>query len=169
MPDTPPSDEELDRVLASLDPLDRRVLFANGVKSARDAVGSAISYEIGLDVRRGGTTGEGIVRARRPRQLSGVHGRRLVPLSVGVAALAAAVLIVSALLPSGRTGGAQLGPTPASAAVALDQAARVTARQTSVPLTANQYTYVAVREGFTTSAGIDSVGVNLSESDAAQF
>jgi hypothetical protein len=85
-----------------------------------------------------------------------------------VAALAAGVLIAAALLPAGGSDDPQLGPTPASAAIALDRAASTAMRQTAVYPTARQYEYVKVQEGVTSSAGFAGVGVRFWQSDTKQ-
>ncbi len=85
-----------------------------------------------------------------------------------MAVLAAGVLIAAALLPAGGSDDAQLGPTPASAAIALDRAASTAMRQTAVYPTARQYEYVKVQEGVTSSAGFAGVGVRFWQSDTKQ-
>ena len=85
-----------------------------------------------------------------------------------VATLAAGVLIAAALLPSGGSDDARLGPTPASAAIALDRAASTAIRQTAVYPTPRQYEYVKVQEGVTSSGGFRGVDVRFWQSDTKQ-
>ena len=152
------SDEDVERLLRLVDPLDRDVLSAESVESARDALGDALMRE----ARRAG-------RAGPPRSVRRRAGRRRLALSAGVVAvLAAGVLIAAALLPAGGSDDAQLGPTPASAAIALDRAASTAMRQTAVYPTARQYEYVKVQEGVTSSAGFAGVGVRFWQSDTKQ-
>lgn len=78
------------------------------------------------------------------------------------------VLIAAGLLPAGGSDDAQLGPTPASAAIALDRAASTAIRQTAVYPTARQYEYVNVQEGVTSSVGFAGVGIRFWQSDTKQ-
>ena len=149
---TLPSDEDVERLLKSLDPLDPDVLSAASVASARDALGEAIMRE----ARRG------------PRSLGRRAGRRRLARSGAVVLLAAGVLTVAALLPSGGNHDAQLGLTPASAAIALDRAASTAMSQTAIHPTARQYEYVKVQEGVTSSGGFAGVGVRFWQSDTKQ-
>lgn len=78
MPGTPPADEEIDRLLASLDPLDRSILFVEGVESARDALGEAIVREARRRARtRARVGGPASGPERRPRSLRRARRRRL--------------------------------------------------------------------------------------------
>ena len=164
MPGTPPIDEEIDRLLASLDPLDRRVLFVEGVESARDALGDAIGREARLSARTPRERALGLQRrARRRRQ---ARRRRLGLLGAVVGVLAAGVLVGA--LPTGGTDDTQLGLTPASAAIALDRAATAAMRQAAVYPTARQYEYLKVQEGVTSSVGVASFGVRFWQSDTKQ-
>ncbi len=164
MPGTPPIDEELDRLLRSLDPLDRKILFVEGVRSARNELGDAIVGEARRRARTRVAVGGSLGVQRRPRPRS----RRLALLGAVVGALAAGVLVVSGLLPSGGSHTAQLGPTPASAAIALDRAATTAMRQAAVYPTASQYEYLKVQEGITSSVGQASFGVRFWQSDTKQ-
>src|ERR1039458_806222 len=84
MPGTPPPDEEIDRLLASLDPLDRGVLFVEGVESARDALGDAIVREARGSARtRVAVGGRALGVERRPRPLRRARSRRLALLEIG--------------------------------------------------------------------------------------
>jgi hypothetical protein len=169
MPGTPPPDEEIDRLLASLDPLDRGVLFVEGVESARDALGDAIVREARGSARtRVAVGGRALGVERRPRPLRRARSRRLALLGAVVGVLAAGVLVVGALLPTGGSDDAQLGPTPASAAIALDRAASTAMRQTAVYPTARQYEYVKVQEGLTSSGGYRLVFLRFWQSDTKQ-
>ncbi|HEY1520225.1 MAG TPA: CU044_5270 family protein [Solirubrobacteraceae bacterium] len=105
---------------------------------------------------------------RRPGSLRRRAGRRRLARSGGAVLLAAGVLTAAALLPSGGSHDAQLGPTPASAAIALDRAASTAMRQTAVYPTARQYEYVMVQEGVTSSGGFAGVGVRFWQSDTKQ-
>ncbi len=152
------SDEDVERLLKLVDPLDRDVLSAESVESARDVLGDAIIRE----ARR-------TSRPRPPRSRRRRAGRRRLAVSGGVVAtLAAGVLIAAALLPAGGSDDAQLGPTPASATIALDRAASTAIRQTAVYPTARQYEYVKVQEGVTSSVGFAGVGIRFWQSDTKQ-
>lgn len=85
-----------------------------------------------------------------------------------MAALAAGVLTAAALLPTGGSHDAQLGPPLASAAIALDRAASTAMRQTAVYPTARQYEYVKVQEGMTSSGGYRGVFLRFWQSDTKQ-
>lgn len=174
----PRTDEDVERLLHLLDPLDRDVLFVASVEAAREALGDALIRE----ARHGGrlapprraSSSRGAVahRARRPGHGPrspgrGAARRRLARLG-GVVVLAAGVLAAVALLPSGGRHDAQLGPTPASAAIALDHAASIAMRQTAVYPSARQYEYVKVQEGTTTSGGFGPVSVRFWQSDTKQ-
>jgi hypothetical protein len=173
------SDDDVERLLKLLDPLDRDVLSVEGVESARDALGDAIIREACGGGRLGSSphasrsrvVSEGRARdvERRPRSLRRGAGRRRLGLSGAVVAAAAVgVLIAAALLPIGGSRDAPLGPTPASAAVALDRAASTAMRQMTVFPTARQYEYVKVQEGVTSSGGYDGVSVRFWQSDTRQ-
>lgn len=156
---TLPSDEDVERLLKSLDPLDPDVLSAASVASARDALGEAIMRE----ARRGGRP-RSSQRGSRSRRA----GRRRLARSGAVLVLAAGVLTAAALLPSGGNHDAQLGPTPASAAIALDRAASTAMSQTAIYPTARQYEYVKVQEGVTSSGGFRGVSLRFWQSDTKQ-
>ena len=78
------------------------------------------------------------------------------------------MLTAAALLPTGGSHDAQLGPTPASAAIALDRAAGTAMRQTAVYPTARQYEYVKVQEGVTSAGGERGVFLRFWQSDTKQ-
>jgi hypothetical protein len=172
------SDEDVERLLKLADPLDRDVLSVQRVESARDALADAIIRETRRSGRpglsqhasrsRGVTEGRARSVERRPRSLRRRAGRRRLARSGAVVVLAAGVLTAAALLPSGGSHDAQLGPTPASAAIALDRVARTAMRQTAVYPTARQYEYVMVQEGLTSSGGFAGVGVRFWQSDTKQ-
>ena len=149
---TLPLDEDVERLLKSLDPVERDVLSVTSVASARDALGEAIVREV----------------RRRPRSVGRRAGRRRLARSGAVLVLAAGVLTAAALLPSGGSHDAQLGPTPASAAIALDRAASTALSQTAIYPTARQYEYVKVQEGVTSSGAFAGVGVRFWQSDTKQ-
>ena len=149
---TLPFDEDVERLLKSLDPVECDVLSVASVASARDALGEAIVREV----------------RRRPRSVGRRAGRRRLARSGAVLVLAAGVLTAAALLPSGGSHDAQLGPTPASAAIALDRAASTALSQTAIYPTARQYEYVKVQEGVTSSGAFAGVGVRFWQSDTKQ-
>lgn len=172
---TLPSDEDVERLLKLLDPLDHDVLSVESVQSARDALGDAIIREARRPGRPGSSQhawrSRGVAEGRaprRPRSLRRRAGRRRLARSGAVVVLAAGVLTAAALLPTGGSHDAQLGPTPASAAVALDRAATTAMRQTAVYPTARQYEYVKVQEGMTSSGGFAGVGFRFWQSDTKQ-
>ncbi len=150
------SDEDVERLLKSVDPLDRDVLSVESVEYARDALGDAIFRE----ARRSGRS-ETSLRLRAGR-------RRLALSGALVAVLAAGVLTATALLPTGGTHDAQFGPTPASAAIALDRAASTAMRQTAVYPTPRQYEYVKVQEGVTSSGAFRGFGFRFWQSDTKE-
>jgi hypothetical protein len=173
------SDEDVERLLKLVDPLDRDVLSVESVESARDALGDAIIREARRSGRpgssqhasrsRGVAEGRAWGVERRRRSLRRRAGRRRLALSGAVvAALAAGVLTAAALLPTGGSHDAQLGPTPASAAIALDRAASTAMRQTAVYPTARQYEYVKVQEGLTNSGALRGFGFRFWQSDTKQ-
>ncbi len=105
------SDEDVERLLKLLDPLDRDVLSVESVQSARDALGDAVMREVRRSGRprssqhasrsRGVAEGRAGGVERRPRSLGRRAGRRRLARSGAVVALAAGVLTAGALLPSG--------------------------------------------------------------------
>lgn len=176
---TLPSDEDVERLLKLLDPLDRDVLSVESMESAPDALGDAIIREARRSGRpgssqhawrsRGVSEGRSWGVERRPRSLRRRAGRRRLGLSGAVvAALAVGVLSATALLPTGGSHDVPLGPTPASAAIALDRAASMAMGQTAVYPTARQYEYVKVQEGVTSSGAYRGVFLRFWQSDTKQ-
>jgi len=157
MPPTPPSDEALDRLLSSLDPVDRDGLFVGNVAAARNAVGQALVMQV--------REPDQMEAARsRPGALSYSrlpHRRRLVLRGVVAVALAAVLVAVGALLPGRGSHTSQIGTPPASAATMLNRAARTALRQNAVPLHKGQFEYLKTLEGLTSSNAPKGLGFGI--------
>lgn len=150
------SDDEVDRLLRSVDPVDREALELDTVADARNALRDVVANEAKVAYPSAGWR-----RGRSRVRLRGRGRRRFAVLAASVAVLAAAVFAANALLPQHQRGSGQrsFGPTPASAAVVLERAAYMARRQPAVSLTAHQYEYVKTLNGLTSSGGSsDSAG-----------
>jgi hypothetical protein len=134
----PRTDEELDQLLAANDPVDRSLLTHDEVAAALERLHRAIA------------TPERKPRRRRRLALSGAL----------VGALAGGLLVLGALLPSADVHSGQFGAAPASAAIALDRAAKVAERRAPIFPTARQYQYLAVDEGSMGAGGMQGKGVS---------
>lgn len=169
---TPLSEEGLDRVLASSDPLDRALLRAESISVASDQLRDELVRELrrsAVEAPRGrrGRTREDDAPARVWGPGRRRARRRVALAAAVVAGIAAAVLAVGGLLGAGGREG-ELGATPASAAVVLDRAASTAMRQPAVNPTATQYEFVKVQEGGLGEAGIGGWSARYWHSDVKE-
>lgn len=150
------SDDEVDRLLRSVDPVDRGALELDSVADARNALRDVIAREALV-----GHAHDGWHRGGSRVRPWGRGRRRFAVLVASVTGLAAAVFAANGLLPQQQRGNEErsLGPAPASAAVVLERAAYTARRQPAVSLTAHQYEYLKTLNGLTSSGGSsDSAG-----------
>lgn len=150
------SDDEVDRLLRSVDPVARGALELDSVADARNALRDVVAYETLV-----GDANDGWHRGRWRVRPQDRGRRRFAVLAASVTAFAAAVFAANALLPQQqrRSGERSFGPAPASAAVVLERAAYTARRQRAVSLTAHQYEYLKTLNGLTSSGGSsDSAG-----------
>jgi len=168
----PRSDEELDRLVNQRDPVDRSLLSHEDVDAALERLHMAIARDTQPEPRAIARDTQpdprAIARDTQPEPRAIARDtqtdprprrpRRAVFSAALIGALAAGILVGSALLPSNEANNDQLAPTPATAAaVALDRAARAAAQRPQLVPTARQYQYLAVEEasvsGFGEGAG----------------
>jgi len=144
------SDDEVDRLLRSVDPVNRGALELDTVADARNALRDVVAREALVRHPR-----DGWHRGRSRVRLRGRGRRRFAVLAASVAGIAAAVFAANALLPQQQRGSGErsFGPAPASAAVVLERAAYTARRQPAASLSAHQYEYVKTLNGLTSSGG----------------
>jgi hypothetical protein len=150
------SDDEVDRLLRSVDPVNRGALEVDTVADARNALRDVVAREALVGHPR-----DGWHRGRSRVRLRGRGRRRFAVVAASVAGLTAAFFAANALLPQQQRGSGErsFGPAPASATVVLERAAYTARRQPAVSLTAHQYEYLKTLNGLTSSGGSsDSAG-----------